>query len=191
MTLMTRPTRAEVNLDALEHNFTRIKKRAGKEAKILAIVKANAYGHGAVEISRSLQELGVDFLGVATCEEGIELRKASITTPIILLGGSFTGQATAVLHHDLIPVVYNLESARELSQHAHRSNRHVKIHVKIDTGMGRLGVLPPATSHFFQTLTKLDGLEVEGILTHLNRSMNSTTWVFIHTINTSPIALPL
>ena len=167
MTLITRPTQAEINLDALEHNFTRIKKRTGKEAKILAIVKANAYGHGAVKISRALQELGVDFLGVATCEEGIELRKASITTPIILLGGSFTGQATAVLQHDLIPVVYNLESARELSQHAHHSNRHIKIHVKIDTGMGRLGVYPPATSHFFHHLTKLHGLEVEGILTHL------------------------
>jgi alanine racemase len=165
--LITRPTRAEINLDALEHNFTNIRKRTGKEVKILTVVKANAYGHGAIEISHALQELGVDFLGVATCEEGIELRKASITTPIILLGGSFTGQATAVLQHDLIPVVYNIESAKELSQQAHRSNRRVKIHVKIDTGMGRLGVLPPATNHFFHNLTKLHGLEIEGILTHL------------------------
>jgi len=167
MTLITRPTRAEINLDALEHNFTCIKERTGKEAKILAVVKANAYGHGAIEISQALQELGVDFLGVATCEEGIELRTASITTPIILLAGSFSGQATAVLQHDLIPVVYNLESARELSQHAHQSKRRVKIHVKIDTGMGRLGVVPPATNHFFENLTELPGLEIEGILTHL------------------------
>lgn len=167
MAPIARPTRAEINLEALEHNFMEIKKRTAQETKILAVVKADAYGHGAVEISRALEVLGVDFLGVATCEEGIELRKASLTTPIILLGGSFAGQASSVLEHDLIPVVYNIESARELSEHAHRSNRCITIHVKIDSGMGRLGVLPGEAIHFFQNLTALRGLSIAGILTHL------------------------
>ena len=85
--MMRRPTIAEINLDALEHNVTQIRKQIGQGIKILAVVKANAYGHGAVRISSELEGLGVDFLGVATCEEGIELRKATIGTPIIVLGG--------------------------------------------------------------------------------------------------------
>ncbi|KPJ61776.1 MAG: hypothetical protein AMJ42_00940 [Deltaproteobacteria bacterium DG_8] len=167
MLLVQRPTLAEINLDALESNFYQIRKRLGKEPKILAVVKANAYGHGAVRISSELENLGVDFLGVATCEEGIELRNAHITTPIIVLGGFFKGQCEYTKHHDLIPVIYNLESAKELSHCASKSKSRVKIHIKIDTGMGRLGILPSETKVFFQQLLKLDNLEIEGVLSHL------------------------
>jgi len=167
MSMMRRPTTAEINLDALEYNFTQIRKRISQGIKILAVVKANAYGHGAVRISSELERLGVDFLGVATCEEGIELRKASIATPIIVLGGFFKGQSVYAKQYDLIPVIYNLESAKELSQCACKSNSKVKIHVKIDTGMGRLGIFPSETKRFIQHLIKLDTLEIEGILSHL------------------------
>ena len=176
MSLIQRPTIAEINLDALRYNFNQIRKRIGKEAKILAVVKANAYGHGAVRISLELENVEVDFLGVATCEEGIELRKAHITTPIIILGGFFKGQCNYAKQYDLIPVIYNLESAKELSRWARKSNNKIKIHVKIDTGMGRLGILPSETKIFFQHLMKLNNLEIEGILSHLadNNQENHT-----------------
>jgi alanine racemase len=162
-----RPTRAEINLDALEHNLACIKKMAGAERSILAVVKADAYGHGAVRVARTLESLGVDFFGVATCEEGIELRLASISTPIIVLGGAFSGQGSCVQEHDLIPVVYNLESAQALSQSAGTGSRNIKIHIKIDTGMGRLGIMPSQVKPFFDQLLTLKGLEIHGILTHL------------------------
>lgn len=162
-----RPTRAEINLDALEHNLGCIKKLAGTKKNILAVVKADAYGHGAVQVARVLEAGGIDFLGVATCEEGTELRQASISTPIIVLGGAFEGQGAAILDHDLIPVVYNLESAQALSKSAVTGGRKIKIHIKIDTGMGRLGIMPSQVRPFFEQLVKLKGLEIHGILTHL------------------------
>lgn len=167
MSLIIRPTIAEINLDALLHNFNQLRKRTGKKTKILAVVKANAYGHGAVRISSELENAGVDFLGVVTCEEGIELRKAHITIPIIVLGGFFKGQYDYTRQYDLTPVIYNLESAEELSQSAHKSNNRVKVHIKIDTGMGRLGMLPSETMVFLQHLIKLHNLEIEGVLSHL------------------------
>ncbi len=160
-----RPTQAEINLDALEHNLALIKKSAGGTKSVLAVVKADAYGHGAVRVARSLAVGGADFLGVATCEEGAELRQAAITTPIIVLGGAFPDQGPCVRDYDLIPVVYNLESAQELSRSAGGSP--IKVHVKIDTGMGRLGILPGQIRPFFQALSQLRGLEIHGVLTHL------------------------
>jgi alanine racemase len=162
-----RPTRAEISLDALEHNFTQIKKQTGTTRKILTVIKANAYGHGAVSIAKTLEGLGVDFFGVATCEEAVELRQASITTPIIVLGGFFHGQGDYAHRFGLIPVVYNLESAEELSRCSSANNRTIPIHLKIDTGMGRLGILPSETRFFAQKLSQLKGIEVEGILSHL------------------------
>jgi len=160
-----RPTQAEINLDALEHNLALIKKTAGDTKSILAVVKADAYGHGAVRVARALEDGGVEFLGVATCEEGVELRQAAIKTPIIVLGGAFPDQGSCVQDYDLIPVVYNLESAQELSRSAGGSQ--IKVHIKIDTGMGRLGILPSQIRPFFQALSKLRGLEIHGVLTHL------------------------
>lgn len=162
-----RPTRAEINLDALQHNLALIKKSAGDTKSILAVVKADAYGHGAVRVARSLAANRVDFLGVATCEEGVELRRASISTPIIVLGGAFVEQGDSVLEHDLIPVVYNLESAQALARSAAAGGTTIKVHIKIDTGMGRLGLLPGQIPSFFQELSKLKGLEINGVLTHL------------------------
>ena len=162
-----RPTHAEINLDALEHNLAQIKKSVGREKTILAVVKADAYGHGAVRIAKALEDMGVDFLGVATCEEGIELRKSSISRPIIVLGGFFEGQGPCVQEYDLIPVVYNLESAHALSRCAAAGKRKIKIHIKIDTGMGRLGIVPSQIKPFFEHLLQLNGLEIHGILTHL------------------------
>jgi alanine racemase len=162
-----RPTQAEINLDALEHNLALIKKSAGDTKSLLAVVKADAYGHGAVRVAQSLEAKGVHFLGVATCEEGVELRQAAIKTPIIVLGGAFPDQGLCVQDYNLIPVVYNLESAQELSRSAGAGGSQIKVHIKIDTGMGRLGILPGQIRPFFQALSKLKGLEIHGVLTHL------------------------
>ena len=167
MPLIRRPTQATISLDALEHNVTQIQKSIGNPRKMLAVVKANAYGHGAVRIAQALAGLGVDFLGVATCEEAIELRQASITTPRLVLGGFFPGQGIYAHQFDLTPVVYTLETAQELSQFAATSKRTIPIHLKIDTGMGRLGILPSETPLFIEKLSGLKNIKIEGVLSHL------------------------
>ncbi len=176
---MSRPTVAEIDLDALQHNFCQVRSRLDTKVKILAVVKANAYGHGAPMISRELERLGVDFLGVATCEEGIALRRARIRVPLIILGGillsacNSTRRAHEVVHYRLTPVVYNLESAYELSRVASKRNCTIPIHFKVDTGMGRIGILPAEAAQVLQRLGKLRHLSIEGILTHLADNTNA------------------
>src|SRR5437660_7949558 len=113
-----RPTWAEIDLDALAYNFRVIRNRAGVEAKILAAVKANAYGHGAIQCARRLEREGVDWFGVALPEEGIELRLAGITRPILCLGGFWPEQEAACLKNDLTPVVYRLDMIESLDRAA-------------------------------------------------------------------------
>jgi alanine racemase len=161
-----RPTWAEIDLDALAHNFRVIRERVG-EAKVLAAVKADAYGHGAVECAQRLESAGVDWFGVALPEEGIELRRAGITTPILCLGGFWLGQEKALLQHRLTPVVYRLDLAESLNNAARHAGVIVDIHVKFDTGMGRLGVRSEVVSDFAAALAKLEHLRVDGLMTHL------------------------
>ena len=107
----------------------------------MAVVKANAYGHGAVECARALErEAQADWFGVALIEEGIELREAGITKPILCLGGFWHGQAEAVIAHNLTPVIHRFEQAEELNAQANSVNQIINCHVKVDTGLGRLGV---------------------------------------------------
>ena len=113
-----RPTWAEIDLDALAHNFRVIRERVGPSVKILAAVKANAYGHGAVECSTRLEREGVDWFGVALPEEGIELRSAGITRPILCMGGIWAGQESACIQQNLTPVVYRLEAVEALDRAA-------------------------------------------------------------------------
>ena len=162
-----RPTWAEINLGALAHNLRVIREHAGDGVKILAAVKANAYGHGAVECARRLETEGVDWLGVALPEEGIEVRQAGITRPILCLGGFWSGQASALLQHRLTPVVYRLEMIEALDHAAHDANEIVEVHVKIDTGMGRLGVRADEVPEFCDALARFQHIRVDGLMTHL------------------------
>ncbi len=161
-----RPTLCEIDLQALRNNYCLIKEKAGKERKILAIVKADAYGHGAVEVSKTLETVGVDALGVAILEEALRLRERGIKSPIIILGGITKGQEKALLAADLTAVIFSLSSAERISAEAQRQGKSIKIHIKIDTGMGRLGIQPEEVTAFFMALKQMQGLEVEGILTH-------------------------
>jgi alanine racemase len=162
-----RPTWAEIDLDALAHNLRVIRKHVGDEVKILAAVKANAYGHGAIECARRLEREGTDWFGVALPEEGIELRKAGITRPILCLSGFWSGQETACLGEHLTSVVYRLDLIESLDLEAREANTVVDVHVKIDTGMGRLGVRADEVSEFCDALTRFQNIRVDGLMTHL------------------------
>ena len=163
-----RPTVAEIDLDALKFNYEQLRKKVGKETKMLAVVKADGYGHGATFISKELQRLGVDLLGVAICEEGISLRKAGIKNPIIILNGVFKGQIKETIEYNLTPVIFDLNTAQRMSDEGKRVNKRVKVHVKIDTGMGRLGISHKDIVPFFSKLRDIANLEVEGVLSHLS-----------------------
>ena len=160
-----RPTVATVDLNALAHNYQEVTRRTG-DRKVLAVVKAQAYGHGAVPIARRLVELGSHMLGVALVEEGRDLRDAGITVPMLVMGPVFPEQAEVIVSAKLTPVVYTLPVARALSGAAAGAGRKLAVHVKIDTGMGRLGIPPEDAVEFIATISRLPGIIVEGLMTH-------------------------
>ncbi len=162
-----RPTWAEIDLSALAHNYRLIRKHVGGDVKILAAVKANAYGHGAVECAQRLESEGCDWFGVALPEEGIELRSDGITRPILCLGGFWSGQESALLQHGLTPVVYRLDMIEALDRQAHAANAIADVHVKIDTGMGRLGVRAGEVREFCDAVTRFKNIRIDGLMTHL------------------------
>ncbi len=160
-----RPTAATINLGALEHNYREVVRRTGGR-KILAVVKAQAYGHGALPVSRRILGLGADMLGVALVEEGKELRTAGVDAPILLMGSLFPEQAETAVALRLTPVVYSLSLARALSVAAQKLKTTVNVHVKIDTGMGRIGIAPERGCEFISELRQLPGIDVQGLMTH-------------------------
>ena len=162
-----RPTWAEIDLNHLAANFKRIKQRVGPVARVMAVVKANAYGHGAVACARRLTNEGADWFGVALPEEGIELRAAGITKPVLCLGGFWPGQAAACIQHQLTPVVYRLDMLEALNQAALNAGVVVDVHVKIDTGMGRLGIRFDQLSEFVAALERFPNVRIDGIMSHL------------------------
>jgi len=164
--LSGRPTVGEVDLGALEFNYRQIKKRIPGDVKLLAVVKADAYGHGSVPVSLRLEKLGVEYLGVAIPEEGVELRRGGVKTPILVLGGIFGGEVDQIFRFRLTPVVFRKDSLRILSREAERRKRKVKVHLKVDTGMGRLGVPLDLWPDFLREVTRFPRIETEGILSH-------------------------
>lgn len=160
-----RPTLAVISLDALDHNYHEVVRNT-RGQRILAVVKAGAYGHGAVEVSRRLLSLGADTLGVALVEEGEELRDAGIDAPILVMGATFPEQAEAMVSLKLTPVVYGLSGAQELSEAARKRGTSINVHVKIDTGMGRIGIAPEDAPEFIAALQKLGSVSVQGLMTH-------------------------
>lgn len=162
-----RPTWAEIDLDALAHNFRVIRRRVGPDVKILAAVKANAYGHGAVECATRLEREGVDWFGVALPEEGIELRTAGISKPILCLGGIWAGQESLCVQQNLTPVIYRLDVVEALDRAATDAGTSVNVQVKIDTGMGRLGVRVDDVPDFCAALKRFANIRVDGLMTHL------------------------
>ena len=161
-----RPTWAEVDLQNLAFNFRSVKSFVGPDVKYMAVVKADAYGHGAVECAKRLETEGVDWFGVALPEEGVELRKAGIRKSILCLGGFWDEQEALGLNYALTPVVFQIDKAVQLNRVASDRGTSIAIHVKVDTGMGRLGVRHDQVSDFAERLSRLDNLRVEGLMTH-------------------------
>lgn len=161
-----RPTFAEINLDNLASNFKSIKEFVGNNLEYMAVVKADGYGHGAVYCARKLEESGIDWFGVALVEEGLELRENNIQTPILCLGSLWAGQEHLFLKHNLIPVIYQLFIAEKYNQAAKERGVCADVHIKIDTGMGRIGVRFDAVKEFAERFKKFKNLRVEGIMTH-------------------------
>ena len=166
--LKERPVRLEIDLDNLANNIKEIRRFVGEETLIMAIVKANAYGHGAVTCGKVFLENGADRLGVSVLSEGIELREAGITAPILLLNYTPPTQYRELLEYDLTPTIYKYEDAKLLSQEALKLNKNAKIHIKIDTGMHRIGLLPQEAIGEIEKIVELPNIEVEGIYTHFS-----------------------
>ena len=166
-----RPTVAEIDLKALAFNYRQIKKRILKGSRIMGVVKADAYGHGAVPVALELEKLGAEYLGVAMCEEGVELRKGGVKAPILIFGGIYSEeQVDCVLRYKLTPVVFEKRALQLLSKKAMRTHRKVKVHLKVETGMGRLGVSLGSWADFLGELKRYENIDVEGILSHFSMS---------------------
>jgi alanine racemase len=163
----TRPTVARIDLANLRYNFRSSRDFIGHDVKYMAVVKANAYGHGAVECAQALASESIDWFGVALVEEAIELRESGIETPILCLGGLVTEQESLMLDNNVTPVVFNLDQAIALSDAGAERRQDNEIHIKIDTGMGRLGVRWHRLDPFIRELSQLSNLRVEGLMSHL------------------------
>jgi len=162
-----RPTRVEVDLECIRHNVGLFVELAGPACQVMAIVKADGYGHGAVETARAALQGGARRLGVALVEEGEELREAGLTAPIHLLFEPPPEAAARVAELDLIPTVYTTSYAHALSRAAVAGDGKLKLHIKIDTGMHRMGADPAEAAALVLEVASLPGIEVEGIYTHL------------------------
>ena len=161
-------TWTEVNLDAIAQNVKNIKKLIGKKKELMAVVKGNAYGHDILEISSVVLENGATRLAVARLEEAIFLRKAGITVPILVLGLTLKPQAESLVSYDITPTVCEFEMIEKLSESAVQMNKMTKIHLKVDTGMGRIGIFPDDVLRFIKRIKTLKKVEIEGIFTHFS-----------------------
>ena len=164
---MLRPTHTIIDLDALRHNISVLREHVGKDTKFMAVVKANAYGHGIVETSLAAQYAGAEYLGVSIPEEGMRIRDAGVVANILILGGMLPESAEIVVAYDLISTVYSVALLEALQQEAKRQNAVCRIHIKADTGMNRIGV--KTVEEFRDLLNKAlasPNIRVEGLSTH-------------------------
>lgn len=161
-----RPTRAEIDLDALAHNFRAVRRRVAEGVRVMAVVKADAYGHGAFECARRLASEGADWFGVATPGEAAELRRAGISQPVLCFQGFWDGRADFCLRESIVPVVYRIDMAEALDRAARNAGVVADVHVKLDTGMGRLGMRFDEAAEFADALRSFEHLRVDGLMTH-------------------------
>ena len=171
---MDKRTWAEVDLDAIAHNMREIRKITNPSSQIMAVVKADAYGHGFLEVTRTLLENGADRLAVAVLQEGKQLRSRGVTVPILILGASGLGSIEDLINFDITPSVFTYEFAKALSYEAERKEKVTKIHIKIDTGMSRIGYLAGDDNEEIADeiikISRLPYIEIEGIFSHFAAS---------------------
>ncbi len=168
--MLERSVWAEIDLSAVEHNVKEIRQWVKPSAKLCAVVKADGYGHGAVPVARAVLAAGADCLAVAIVSEALELRQAGITVPILVLGYTPPEQAEIVIANDITQTVFSLEVAQALSAAALEQNRIAKLHIKVDTGMGRVGIRPQESGDFAAAVSALPHVFLEGIYSHFAAS---------------------
>lgn len=164
---------AEISLDAIEHNIQAIRRHVGEQTRILGVVKADAYGHGYLEVAKTLLDSGADFLAVACLDEAVQLRLCGIAAPILILGHTANEYSSELVGRDIIPTCFNVELAQCVSRSAVKQNKTAKIHIKLDTGMSRVGfrytedeAINQQTIETILEIAELPNIEVEGIFTH-------------------------
>jgi alanine racemase len=163
-----RATFAEINLKAFKHNLQNLKTITESATGIMAVIKADAYGHGALPCAKAAVDLGVNYLGAGIIEEGIELRENGITEPILILGSIFPDEAEDLVRHDLATILCTPDLAQALAKEAEKQRKTVNVHIKVDTGMNRLGVLPENLLPLIKTISNLPALKLEALSTHFS-----------------------
>lgn len=163
----SRPTRMEINLTAIQHNIRTIQSRVGPAVEVMAVVKANGYGHGAVSVARAAIDAGATWLGVATLEEGLQLRQAGLSHPILVFGPIGRRYLGTAISQSLDMVVYDLDVLQSVSAAAERVGQPGQIHLKIDTGMGRVGLLPEWFGQDWVNHVQNPNLRWRGLMSHL------------------------
>ena len=169
---IVRPTRVEVNLGFVKENFLAIKKFVGS-VKVMPILKANAYGHGLIQIAQLMEEIGAYYLGVAFVEEGILLREYGIKIPILVLGGVWGNQVPLFLKNDLAITASSIDKINQIDEAASLLKVKAKVHLKIDTGMERIGVHYYSAEKFLEATLKCKNVIVEGIYSHFSNADSS------------------
>jgi alanine racemase len=162
----SRPTRVEIHMAALRHNLSLVRAAIPESCGIFAVVKADAYGHEIEFVVPELDALGVEAFGVSFLHEAIQIRKLGIDRPILILGGVYPGQERKCVGYNLSTAIFSMEQARVLNDVAGRLYRRARIHLKVDSGMGRLGLTAPEASQFLKELHRFRNLELEGIFSH-------------------------
>lgn len=168
--MLNRPVWAEINLSAIAHNVQQIKSLLKPETRFCAVVKADAYGHGAIEVAKIALASGADRLAVAILNEALELRLAGISVPILVLGYTPPEQAQDAVANDIVLTVFSQEVAMVISHAAVSLGRMAKVHIKIDTGMSRIGIRPDCAGEFAASVAAMPGIEVEGVFTHFAKA---------------------
>jgi alanine racemase len=171
-----RPTRAEIDLAALRHNYQALQACAGASVSVMPVVKADAYGHGAVPVAQALAAVGVPGFAVATVTEAAVLREAGIIEDILVLGALYEDDFPIIAGGRIIPVLWDEDSARRLSDYMENLNRIIPAHVKVDTGMGRAGVSAAGAAELIAIVDELPGLQLVGLLSHLAIADSSREW---------------
>lgn len=170
MSRLTRQVWAEVSLDHIAHNVQQFCTLLGPRCQLMAVAKANGYGHGALETAYTMIANGTNWFAVALPEEGVRLRRGGITAPILVLGAVSADELEVCVTQDLSVTVFEPHIARRLSQAAVKWQKPAKVHIKVDTGMGRLGLLPEDFGELVELVQSLPGLDIQGVFTHFARA---------------------
>lgn len=163
--MMFRPTYVEIGLSAIDYNLRLAKRMVGKKVKVLAVVKSDAYGHGMLKVSGHIAER-VDFFGVASIDEAIALRRDNIKKPILIFENSFPSSAKIISDYNITPTVCSLDLARALNRCAKKRGKKMNVHIKVDTGMGRLGVWHSEAIGFIKKVKQFPNINIQGLYTH-------------------------